>query len=238
MFVAGVDGCRAGWVAFKVEVPSLATSVDVVDVAELLSSRPYDLLCLAIDIPIGLLNSSRACDKEARRLLSQPRGTSVFAAPCRSALSATTHAAASQINRDKTGRGLSQQAFGIIPKIKQVDDAITPQCQHWAFEVHPEVCFCALNKRRPMTHNKKTKDGAAERIAMLRPIFPEIERHLANRPPRVGADDLLDAAAAAWTALRWHRNQAECVRTPEHDEKGCVCTPERDDKGLAVAIYY
>jgi hypothetical protein len=108
MFVAGVDGCRAGWVAFKVEVPSFSTSVDVVDVPELLGSRPDDLLCLAIDIPMGLLNGSRACDKAARKLLGQPRGTSVFAAPCRAALSATTHAAASQMNRDKTGRGLSQ----------------------------------------------------------------------------------------------------------------------------------
>ena len=151
----------------------------------------------------------------------------MFAAPCRAALSATTHAAASQINRDKTGRGLSQQAFGIIPKIKQADDAITPECQHWAFEVHPEVCFWALNQHRPMKYNKKKKDGATERIVILRPIFPEIERHLANRPPRVGADDLLDAAAAAWTALRWHR-----------DEVDCVCSPECDGKGLEVAIYY
>src|SRR5260370_21400059 len=141
MFVAGVDGCRAGWVAFKVEVPSLAPSVDVVDIAELLGRRPDDLLCLAIDIPIGLPNGSRACDKAARKLLGKPRGTSVFAAPCRAAVSATTHVAASQINRDKTGRGLSPQAFGIIPKIKQVDDAITPECQHWAFEVHQEVFF-------------------------------------------------------------------------------------------------
>jgi predicted RNase H-like nuclease len=78
-----------------------------------------------------------------------------------------------------------------------------------------------------MKYNKKKKDGAADRIAVLRTIFPEIERHLANRPPRVGADDLLDAAAAAWTALRLHQRQAECV-----------CTPERDDKGLAVVIYY
>jgi len=227
MFVAGVDGCRAGWVRFAVEVPSLATSVDVVDLAELLRNRPSDLACIGIDIPVGLIDGSRACDKAARKLLGQPRGTSVFAAPCRAALSATTHAAASQINRGKTGRGISQQAFGIIPKIKQVDDAITPDCQQWAFEVHPEVCFWALNKRRPMTHNKKTRDGAAERIAVLRPIFPEIERDLANRPPRVGADDLLDAAAAAWTALRLHQRQAECV-----------CSAEVDEKGLAVTIYY
>jgi predicted RNase H-like nuclease len=66
-----------------------------------------------------------------------------------------------------------------------------------------------------------------ERIAVLRRVFPEIETHLANRPACVGADDLLDAAAAAWTALRWHRNEAKCV-----------CTPELDDRGLATTIYY
>jgi predicted RNase H-like nuclease len=227
MFVAGVDGCRAGWVSFKVEMSSLATSVDVVDLPKLLSSRPDDLLCLAIDIPIGLRDSSRACDKAARKLLGQPRGTSVFAAPCRAALSAQTHAAASAANFRITGRGLSQQAFGIIPKIKQVDDAITSDCQKWAFEVHPEVCFWALNERRPMRHNKKTKEGAAERIALLRSVFPEIQHHLTNRPPRVGADDLLDAAAAAWTALRWHRNEAESV-----------CSPEHDARSLATTIWY
>jgi predicted RNase H-like nuclease len=227
MFVAGLDGCRAGWIRFAVEVSSLVTSVGVVDLVDVIRSRPPELACIGIDIPIGLLNGSRACDKAARKLLGQPRGTSVFAAPCRAALQATTHVAASQINRDKTGRGLSQQAFGIIPKIKEVDDAITPECQRWVFEVHPEVCFWALNQHRPMKYNKKKKDGAAERIAVLRPIFPEIERHLAIRAPRVGADDLLDAAAAAWTALRWHRNEAECV-----------CMPENDEKGLEVTIYY
>lgn len=227
MFVAGVDGCRAGWVAFKVEAPSLVTSVDLVDLPKLLKNRPNDLLCVAIDIPIGLLDCSRACDKAARKLLGQPRGTSVFAAPCRAALSATTHAAASQINREKTGRGLSQQAFGIMPKIKQVDDVIRAGIQQLVIEVHPEVCFWALNQRRPMKHNKKTTEGAAERVALLRRVFPDIERHLANRPSRVGADDLLDAAAAAWTALRCYRKEAKCV-----------CSPENDEKGLAVSIYY
>ena len=228
MFVAGVDGCRGGWVSFKVELPARVISVEVIDLPAWLRERPPDLACVGIDIPIGLLNGSRACDKAARKLLGQPRGTSVFAAPCRAAVHAATYEEASAVNRQKTGRGLSQQAWGIVPKIKQVDDAITPDCQRWAFEVHPKVCFWALNQRRPMTHNnKKTKEGAAERIALLRRVFPEIDTHLANRPARVGADDLLDAAAAAWTALRWHRNEAECV-----------CTPEHDEKGLAVTIYY
>ena len=78
-----------------------------------------------------------------------------------------------------------------------------------------------------MAHNKKTKEGAAERIAVLRLVFPEIGRHLADQLPRVGTDDLLDTAAAAWTALRRHRV-----------ESSCVCTPERDAKGLEAAIFY
>jgi predicted RNase H-like nuclease len=107
MFVAGVDGCSAGWIAFKVDLPSRITLVELIDLPALLRNRPSDLAFLAIDIPIGLVGGSRACDKAARKLLGQPRGTSVFAAPCRAALAAKNHAEASAINRQKTGRGLS-----------------------------------------------------------------------------------------------------------------------------------
>jgi predicted RNase H-like nuclease len=69
MYVAGVDGCRAGWVAFKIELPSRKTSVDVVDLPGLMKNRPPDLAYLGIDIPIGLLDSSRACDIAAQKLL-------------------------------------------------------------------------------------------------------------------------------------------------------------------------
>ena len=48
-----------------------------------------------------------------------------------------------------------------------------------------------------------------------------------GQAPGVGKDDLLDAAAAAWTALRRHRGEAICVSTSE-----------RDEKGLAATIYY
>jgi predicted RNase H-like nuclease len=123
MFVAGVDGFRGGWIAFKVDLPAHSTSVEVVDLPAWLRDRPPDLACLGIDIPIGLLEGSRACDKAARKMLGQPRGSSVFPAPCRPALGAQTYEEASSINREKTTRGLSQQAWGIAPKIKQVDDA-------------------------------------------------------------------------------------------------------------------
>jgi predicted RNase H-like nuclease len=78
-----------------------------------------------------------------------------------------------------------------------------------------------------MVHNKKKEAGFKERLDLLSPIFPEIEQHLQNRPPGVAKDDLLDAAAAAWTALRQQRG-----------ESSSVCTSERDAKGLEVTICY
>jgi predicted RNase H-like nuclease len=225
-WVAGIDGYRGGWVSFKVDLASRSTLVELIDLPSILRNKPIDLAILAIDIPVGLLDGSRACDKAARRLLGQPRGTSVFAAACRASLSEKTHAA-SGTNLRITGRGLSQQAWGIAEKIKQVDDAITPECQKWVFEVHPEVCFWILAGERSMAHGKKTKAGVEERLDLLRSVFPDIERHLQNRTPGVGKDDLLDAAAAAWTALRICKGKAQRV-----------CDPERDANGLETTIWY
>jgi predicted RNase H-like nuclease len=227
LFVAGIDGCRGGWVAFKVHLPSRNTSVEIIDLPPVLMNKPDDLAILAIDIPIGLLDGSRACDKSARKLLGQPRGTSVFAAPCRASLREKSHATANVTNLRLTGRGLSQQAWGIASKIKEVDDAITATCQRWAFETHPEVCFWALAGERSMKHRKKTKAGVEERVQLLRAVFPNIERDLQNRPASVGKDDLLDAAIAAWTALRLSKCEAQRV-----------CEPERDENGLEAAIWY
>ena len=125
------------------------------------------------------------------------------------------------------GRGLSRQPWCIGPKIKAVDDAISSTAQDWAFEVHPEVCFWAMNNRIPKAFRKKRKEGKSERRALLSKVFPAIEDHILRRPVHAGIDDLLDAAAAAWTALRIHTGTAECV-----------CPPERDERGLEVAIRY
>jgi predicted RNase H-like nuclease len=193
MFIAGVDGCSAGWVAFKVRLPSLAISIEVVDLQSWLKSRPPDIARLGIDIPIGLFDRPRACDIAARKLLGSPRRNSVFPAPCRVALSAIDHPTASACNRGTTGKGLSIQAWCISSKIKQVDDMMTALCQHWAFEVHPEVCFWALNGSIPMRYKKKSAEGLVERLTLLRKMFPAIDEHLMNRPSGVGNDDLLDA---------------------------------------------
>jgi predicted RNase H-like nuclease len=227
MWVAGIDGCRGGWVEFKIELPTLITSAELIDLPATLRNRPDGLACIAIDIPIGLLDGSRACDKAARKLLGRPRGSSVFPVPCRAAIRETNYDDATAANKQRTGKKLSVWTWGIVPKIKEVDDAITPDRQQWAFEVHPEVCFWALAGNRPMAHRKKIEAGVNERLDLLRLVFPDIERRLQDRPPGVGKDDLLDAALAAWSALRLHKGEARSV-----------CEPERDEKGRETTIWY
>jgi len=78
-----------------------------------------------------------------------------------------------------------------------------------------------------MAHRKKIEVGVNERLNLLRSVFRDIDRHIQNRPPGVGKDDLLDSAVAAWTALRLWNSEARSV-----------CEPERDSKGLIVSIWY
>jgi len=54
-----------------------------------------------------------------------------------------------------------------------------------------------------------------------------MEQHLSRRAQLVAEDDVLDAAAAAWTALNMQDGRAERV-----------CEPEQDENGLAVTIHY
>ena len=88
---------------------------------------------------------------------------------------AATYDEASANNKYKLGKKLSVFAWGIVPKIREIDDAITPDHQKWTYEVHPEVCFWALSGGSPMQHRKKLQDGADERLALLRTVFPLID---------------------------------------------------------------
>jgi predicted RNase H-like nuclease len=42
---------------------------------------------------------------------------------------------------------------------------MSPEKQTVVFEVHPELCFWAMNRRQPMPHAKKTGIGENNRIA-------------------------------------------------------------------------
>jgi predicted RNase H-like nuclease len=117
---------------------------------------------MAIDIPIGLLDQispgGRVCDRLARRLLRR-RASSVFSPPTRDILTATHY-------EQVRGHGMSRQAFGIMPKIRQVDRFMPPALQQLVYEAHLELAFMAL-AGHPMQHNKKTPAGREERLQAL-----------------------------------------------------------------------
>src|SRR4029077_5268811 len=112
---------------------------------------------VAVDVPIGLTESGpRECDVEARRVLGAPRASSVFPAPVRACLSATTYAQACEAHHRADGRRMSRQAFGILNKIREVNEMLMrdTRLQSRVREVHPEVCFAHWNRGKPMSHRK------------------------------------------------------------------------------------
>lgn len=210
--VVGADGCQAGWIAVQIDSGG-AWKVGVYPDAATLWKKSADARLILIDIPIGLPDhtvTSRRCDMEARRLLGWPRASSIFSPPSRTALdSSLSYAAACRRNNEEVGMKISRQAYSIRGKIKQVDDLLQndPTARRKFREVHPEVCFWALNGCRAMKHNKKTHRGFQERLRVLNRVFPAswavIEQGLASfRRMDVARDDIVDALVGAVTAWK------------------------------------
>lgn len=237
--VAGVDGCKGGWVVANVVVTPDCTGQHhdyiyvlnnfwvISDFAEVLHRMEHCRM-VCVDIPIGLTDGpARDCDLRARKLLGQPRGTSVFPAPVRPCLRARTYEEAKEISRKYSGKGLSKQSFELIDKIRQVDDVMTPELQQRVRELHPEISFWALNGQEAVVDSKAGPAGQMRRIELLLTVFSEIADVLA-KSDLSGAklDDLLDALVAAWTAGQAIATKIETL--PEG--------PELDSKGLKMEI--
>lgn len=230
---AGVDGCKAGWFVVSLDANGKIRSAvfpTPVKLCEALGEADV----IAVDVPIGLTDSGpRRCDQEARKVLRAPRASSVFPPPARSALTAETRQAASLAQRKIDGRGIGVQAWGIFPKIREWDRCLygSSQIAKRVFEVHPEVCFWALNAFQPMRYAKKSPEGWSERRKLLAREFgaTAVDETRSRHPRReVADDDLYDAFVALWTARRIHAGVAKCL--PE--------SPPRDSAGLPMAIWY
>jgi predicted RNase H-like nuclease len=82
-------------------------------------------------------------------------------------------------------------------------------------EVHPEVSFAEM-LGRPARASKKTWSGMRERLEPLQRAGIAVEG--LSGTGAAGVDDVLDAAAAAWTAARILRGEAISLpATPEVD---------------------
>jgi predicted RNase H-like nuclease len=165
---------------------------------------------VALDVPIGLPDDGlRACDVAARALLTGGGSSSVFAAPTRRVLAATTYAEGRALQPS-----LSAQSFALVPRIREVDAALRARgsaVHDRVVECHPEVVFRRL-AGAPLLR-KKSAGGALQRIALLTEALGALPR---TGPPHAALDDALDALACAWTARRWAFGQAD-VLGGEHD---------------------
>ncbi len=220
--MAGVDGCRAGWVVVLRAVGDGRQIACVVPDFHAVMTLPETPEVVGVDIPIGLLEvgtaGGRDCERLARKLL-RGRASSVFSAPTRGALAAfrsgCDYRAVCTANRAGVpgAPGISQQTFGILPKIEEADAALSSASQGVVREVHPELCFAEANAGSPMVHSKKTRAGRLERATLLESLgfVAPLQLLGAKLPKGTKADDLLDACIACWTAERVAAGLAQVV---------------------------
>ena len=223
--VAGLDGCRGGWLMVRLDTGSRRTAVEFAASWQALGLS--DLALAAVDMPIGLADAGpRACDLAARALLPKGRKSSVFAPPRRYMLACRSWQDAQAEGRRREGVGLSKQSWNLIPKIAEIDRHIEPSDQARLREAHPELIFQNLNGWQPLAP-KKSPEGAGQRREILDRngltlAEPGLPRRLA------GPDDLLDAAACALAAERILAGRGQCL----------PAQPTRDRRGLRMEIWY
>ncbi|MFD5795570.1 DUF429 domain-containing protein [Streptomyces diastatochromogenes] len=225
MDVLGIDACgKQGWTGIRLTDGAYAGSL--VDARlDALIERAGGVAAIAVDMPLGLVEKGwRAADLAARALL-RARRSSVFLVAPRPAWEKSDYAAAGDRCHELTGHRLSRQAWALAPKLLEARACwLADERIH---EVHPEVSFYALAGGVPLDHAKKTWRGHNARRQLLATAGLVLPDKL-GEADRVPADDVLDAAAAAWSAHRIALGIAG--RIPE--------VPEVDMEGHVVEILY
>jgi len=247
--IAGVDGCRQGWiVALAQDWPASAPprfhlARDFAEVLEIAS----DCAAVAVDMPIGLPEDGRRrdCDREARALLAcWGRGVSgaasrVFDVAPRAvaelaARPGTDFALFNAAHKAATGKGISRQAFAITPKILELDSALTPELQRRVVEAHPELAFAHLAGGRTLA-SKHSPLGILERCGLLGLDAAGLAAVLAdNALPASAQEDLIDAWALLWPAA--HVASLADPATPNTRRMPEI--PPRDGRGLRMEIWF
>ncbi|MFW2513698.1 DUF429 domain-containing protein [Demequina sp. SO4-13] len=230
MTVVGLDACKGGWVAVAINDESFAEAfiAPTLSAAERIARERWSINTVVVDIPIGLPDAGpRAADIEARKFIG-PRRNSVFPTPVRAAVESDSYLAASAASLAACGKRISQQAWAITDRIRDVDAFIrrsVPETR--IIEGHPEVSFRAM-AGEPLLDYKKSLTGALHRRELLAAeglVLPDgLERGLKG----VARDDLHDAAAMAWTARRVERGEHNSLPS----------APERFSDGIPSAIWY
>jgi predicted RNase H-like nuclease len=206
MRVLGVDACTQGWVAIELTDGRFTDSWVAGTLAKLLASSGAEFAAVGVDMPLGLPESGfRRTDQQARQFVG-PRRNSVFAIPPKAVWEPDNFDQANKVCRAITQQGLSRQAWALRPKLLDANDC-RESGGYRLYEVHPEVSFREM-AGAPLTDAKTTWHGQAVRRRLL-------ASHSIQIPDQLGTagsarpDDVLDAAAAAWSAQRIATGEAE-----------------------------
>lgn len=210
MNVLGVDGARGGWIGVRWD-GTTAEPLFEASLADLIQTAG-PVAAIAVDIPIGLADDGqRRCDISARPMLG-PRRSSLFTPPATGALDLPDYATANAWSKAHTGQGLSKQAWMLVPKIREARDLAARVELH---ETFPELTFRAMHGGTPLTHAKRTWTGLRTRLELLTEHGITIGADV-GPAGSVAADDMIDAGALSWSAMRIARGEAEHLPADLH----------------------
>jgi predicted RNase H-like nuclease len=206
MNVLGVDGCRAGWIAVLLEDGVYRKAFFFQDFASLYRTAT-DARIVAVDIPIGLPERGpREADLAAKKVLKE-RASSIFLAPPRIVLEQPNYTKARQAAKE-IGWGVSAQAYNLRKKIFEVEAFAAKDDR--IHEVHPEISFREMAGGSRLA-KKTTWKGLHERIRLLSGCGIDLPMDVGPAGESARSDDIVDAAAAAWTAERLARGRAQSI---------------------------
>lgn len=199
----GVDGCKGGWIASiydkgSFEIKKYCSVDELVEANENYNE-------LLIDMVIGLQsNKNEVRPDNAARALIPGRTSTIFAVPARQAVYADTKEEMKKANKQALDKGLQEQAIGIIPKMRELDEFLqnNPAHKNRLKESHPEVCFSRLNGSVVMSR-KADGEGITERVGIIKQYMPEItEEYIYQEAKRFkcNADDVVDSIVLCITA--------------------------------------
>jgi predicted RNase H-like nuclease len=201
--LAGVDGCQKGWIVAMAdgwpcnEQPRLFFCPNFESVL-----KSTQTCCIVvIDIPIGIPSKAteRACDLEAQEILRKAAGR-VFLTPPEECLTARTPKDFQETHCNLRGKGAGVPVWGIVPKIKEVNKAMTSELQKQVFEFHPELAWKHLAEGH-ILESKHTTAGILQRIGLLEKYVGDIKTFAEEEAARKSKiDDVLDSLVGLYTA--------------------------------------
>jgi predicted RNase H-like nuclease len=171
----------------------------------------------------------RQCDTKARELLGPQGQTRVFLTPPRECLNEVCPEDFQKCHRNCRDKGAGLPVWGILKKIKEVDELMTPRIQERIIEFHPELAWWRTAGR--VLDSKHQQTGLSQRKEILEKHILGLDELLSWKQ-RLGSaaklDDLLDALIGLSVAERVRAKAGRFlpVRT------------ESDIRGLTMQIWY